>query len=225
MSQAEDLSLLTQIRETNDQNAREELVRKYLPMVRYIVKNHYSNRIDFDDCFQEGAISLLKAISEYDSVNYPIKFSTFAYICILRRIYNLLKQAYSKKAVFFSQTLSINASFGENDQRTLLNSIPGRIDESFEEIENDALMERLNLVLEAYLSPIEYQVMQMFLTGYRLSEIEEKLQLSFKAIDNARTRARAKLKKVIHQYGSLTNPQIPMKPRRRKDLNLKLEVS
>lgn len=97
--------------------------------------------------------------------------------------------------------------------------------ESYSEIENDALMERLNLVLEAYLSPIEYQVMQMFLTGYRLSEIEEKLQLSFKAIDNARTRARAKLKKVILQYGSLTNPQIPMKPRRRKDLNLKLEVS
>lgn len=225
MSQTEDLNLLARIREGNDLIAQEELVRKYLPMVRYIVKNHYSNRIDFDDCLQEGAISLLKAISEYDAVNYQIKFSTFAYICILRRTYNLLKQAYSKKAVFYSQTLSINASLGENDQRTLLNNIPGKLDESFEQIENDVLMEQLNSVLEAYLSPIEYQVMQMFLNGHRLSEIENELKLPFKAIDNARTRARAKLKKVIYQYGSLTSPKIPMKPRRRKDLNLKLEVS
>jgi RNA polymerase sporulation-specific sigma factor len=225
MNQQQDLILLERVRNVRDEAAREELVKKYLPMVRYIVKNHYTHRIDFEDCLQEGSISLLRAIVEYDPAHYPIKFSTFAYICILRRIYNVIKQTYTKKAAFSSRAISIYTFLNDDESRTLLQTIPAPEDEPFFRIECDWVQERLDLVLQAYLSPVEYQVIILILSGYKLTEIENTLDLPFKVIDNARTRARSKLKKVLARYGSLVSPVIPMKPRKRKDLNIRLEVS
>lgn len=220
MSQQQDMELLNLIRKDNNVQAKEELVKKYLPMVRHIVKKHYSKMLDFDDCVQEGAIGLLNAIHEYDPLHFPIKFSTFAYICILRKIYNVLKQIYCKKAIFSNRALSLNMVLGEDESNVLMNVTPVEGDGPFEEIEQDWIRERVDIVLRAYLSPVEHQVIQMILGGHKFLEIQKKLSLSGKAVDNARTRARFKLKKVLYQYGSLLSPQIPLKTRKRKDLSL-----
>ena len=79
--------------------------------------------------------------------------------------------------------------------------------------------------MQAYLSPVEYQVIKLLLNGYHSNEIREELGLSLKVIDNARTRVKLKLKKVLLRYGSLLNPQLPLKTRKRKDLAIQLEVS
>ncbi len=43
-------------------------------------------------------------------------------------------------------------------------------------------------------------------------------------VDNARTRVKAKLKRLVDTSGSLLSPQIPMQVRRRTDLYMKLPV-
>ena len=225
MNQQRDLILLTKIRSGQDSQAKDELVKKYWPMIRHIVKNQNPSQNEFDDYLQEGAIGLLKAIDEYDPVNYPIKFSTFAYICILRRIYNAIKHSFSKKSQFTAKAISLNTTFGEDDSRTLLDSIPDMETEPFSQVENLWVNQKLEMVLQAYLSPVEFQVIQLLLTGLTLTEIQEHLALSMKVVDNARTRARIKLKKVLFQYGSLLSPKIPLKTRKRKDLSIQLEVS
>ncbi|TCL58304.1 RNA polymerase sigma-30 (SigH) subunit [Hydrogenispora ethanolica] len=224
MNQLLDLSLISRIRTGQDTQAKEELVKKYLPMVRHIVKIQSPSFNEFEDYFQEGSIGLLKAIDEYDPDNYPIKFSTFAYICILRRIYNLIKQSMSKKAIFSAKALSLNIQLNGEDSRTLLDSIPAEEPEPFLQVENEWIVQKLAIVLEAHLSPVEYQVIQMLLNGLTIHEIQQHLRLSMKAVDNARTRARIKLKKILFQYGSLLNPKIPLKARKRKDLSIHLEV-
>jgi RNA polymerase sporulation-specific sigma factor len=224
VNQLLDLSLISRIRTGQDTQAKEELVKKYLPMVRHIVKIQSPSFNEFEDYFQEGSIGLLKAIDEYDPDNYPIKFSTFAYICILRRIYNLIKQSMSKKAIFSAKALSLNIQLNGEDSRTLLDSIPAEEPEPFLQVENEWIVQKLAIVLEAHLSPVEYQVIQMLLNGLTIHEIQQHLRLSMKAVDNARTRARIKLKKILFQYGSLLNPKIPLKARKRKDLSIHLEV-
>ncbi len=224
MNQQKDLILIERIRSKNDPGAKEELVKKYLPMIHHIIKNQNSLGFDYEDYFQEGAIGLLKAIEEYDPKNYAIKFSTFAYICILRRIFNVVKQSYTKKALFSSKAMSLNAALGDDDSRTILDSIADNSVEPFSLVENDWVGKKIDLVLKAYLSPVEYRVVKLILQDYNLNDIQKQLALSVKIIDNARTRARLKLKKVLIRYGSFLNPEIPLKTRKRKDLAIRLEV-
>lgn len=228
MTQQRDLDYLEAIRCGRDpvraDQAKEELIRKYLPMVRHIVRNHHSQMLDFEDCFQEATIGLLRAVIEYDPSRFQIKFSTFAYICILRKVYNVLKRVYCKKAAFSNRALSFHRACGEEEGSRFANLAALEGDEPFKEIERRWIQERLDLVLKAYLSPVEYRVVQLIVTGYKFSEIQTQLSLSGKAVDNARTRARAKLRKIIKQYGSLLSPQIPLKTRKRKDLTIRLEV-
>ncbi len=225
MNQEKDLALLARIRIGQETQAKEELVKKYLPMVRHIVKNQTPSFNEFEDYFQEGAIGLLKAIDEYDPDNYPIKFSTFAYICILRKIFNTIKQSMSKKAVLLTKALSLNTQLNEDDSRTLLDSIPAEDSEPSSHLENEWVVCTVNAVMEAYLSPVEYRVIHLLLSGHTIHDIEKQLALSPKVIDNARTRARLKLKRVLGEYGSLLSPRIPLKTRKRKDLAIRLEVS
>lgn len=219
MNQERDLRLIQRFRVDQDLFSREELVKKYLPMVRHILKNYYIPCMDLDDYFQEGAIGLLKAVDQYDPEHYSIKFSTFAYICILRRIINAFKSSSAKKTILPAKMLSLNAFINHEDESgTLLDIIPDLSFEPFLEVENNWMEQRLEIVLEAYLSPVECKVVRMILNGYPLKDIQQKLSLPIKAIDNARTRARLKLAKILLRYGSLLNPQIPLKPRKRADL-------
>ncbi len=224
MNQEKDLFFIERIRSHNDPAAKDELVRKYLPMVRHIVKNQSIYNIDYEDYIQEGTIGLLKAIEEYDAENYQIKFSTFAYICILRRIYNVVKQSFTKKALFASRTISLNASFNEDDSRTVLDLVADNSYEPLARIENEWIVGKIDMVLKAYLSPIEYEVVKLIIQDYSYQEIQKKMGFPPKVIDNARTRAKIKLKKLLIEYGSFLNPEIPLKSRKRDDLSMRLEV-
>jgi hypothetical protein len=62
------------------------------------------------------------------------------------------------------------------------------------------------------------------INGYSASEIEKEIGVSTKSIDNARTRAKFKLGRILTRYGSLLSPKVPQKVRKRKDLYLRLGV-
>jgi len=76
-----------------------------------------------------------------------------------------------------------------------------------------------------YLSVLEYVVTVLLRQGYTTSEISCAMGLNLKAVDNARTRVKAKLRRILRKYGSLTHPEIPRKMRKREDLYLKVKVS
>ena len=95
-NQAVDMDLVARVR-GGDGTRREELVKKYTPMVKHIVRNHYAGFLDFDDLTQEGLIGLLGAIDEYRPDKFDVKFSSFAYICIIRKVYNVIKQTNGNK--------------------------------------------------------------------------------------------------------------------------------
>jgi RNA polymerase sporulation-specific sigma factor len=224
LNQEKDLELIHKIRSKCDMAAKDELVLKYLPMVRHIVKSYHPSQADFDDFSQEGAIGLLKAIEEYNSERFSVKFSTFAYICIMRRVSNIFRRNRKKMNPATGNVLSLFQNIDNHNNRKLIDFLVSPIDEPFNFIEKQWIAQKLDSVLKIYLSPIEYQVMKGIIAGDNQGEIQLSLALSPKVIDNARTRARGKLRKIIETYGSLLNPNLPQKVRKRNDLAINLEV-
>ncbi|HHW11677.1 MAG TPA: sigma-70 family RNA polymerase sigma factor [Firmicutes bacterium] len=224
-NQRQDLELLKRIKVGQDRSAKEELVTKYLPMVKHIVKRKYRPGYEFEDLIQEGLISLLKAIDNYNGHQYQVKFSTFAYICVLRKMLNVQKHYASVKHQFNTNTLSLCGQGAGEESRSLMDVIDDQAAMDPQELViQKANLRRLNEVLRVYLTKIEYVVFWLYLQGMNCGEIGEQLGLDSKVVDNAKTRARRKLQKIIHQYGSLSNPQIPLRARKRADLAMEVNV-
>ena len=213
-----DLQLLNRSR-NNDWHAKEELVKKYSPMVRYIVRNYYVKTLEFEDMLQEGHIGLLSAIDEYNPQHYDVKFSSFAYLCIVRKIYNIIRQSNNNKNKILNNAISLYTPMDDNQSRVLLDLIVSeKIIDPEEVFENKWTMECIGNLLKNHLSLLEYTVTGLLLNGYTIDEIQQKTGVDAKGIDNARTRVRLKLKRILDKYGSLTSLHVPEKVRKRKDL-------
>ncbi|MGI6559120.1 MAG: sigma-70 family RNA polymerase sigma factor [Limnochordia bacterium] len=221
-NQSVDLQLINKIR-SGDARAKEELVRKYLPMIKHIVRNHYASFLDYDDLIQEGMIGLLSAIDEYRPEEFDVKFSSFAYICIIRKIYNVLKHTNGNKHRALNNAISLYTFVNADETRTIMDHIAsGRSPEEL--VEEQILAQRLEEVLKNHLSILEYTVLIFLVSGYTSQEIERELGVSSKVIDNARTRVKSKLSRILHKYGSLLSPQVPLNVRKREDLYRKLPL-
>ena len=76
--------------QAGDANAREELVRENIALVKYIVKRFLNRGAEFDDLFQTGCMGLMKAIDRFDP-QYAVQFSTYAVPVIMGEIRRCLR--------------------------------------------------------------------------------------------------------------------------------------
>lgn len=221
-NQSLDLALVARVR-AGDAAAREELVKKYTPMVKHIVRNHYASFLDFDDLTQEGLIGLLGAIDEYRPDKFDVRFSSFAYICIIRKVYNAIKQTNGNKHRALNEAISLYSYVNSDETRTMLDRFDDDSQKDPLECVAEKLMDQqLTKLLRSHLSLLEYTVVQLLLQGYTAGEIERVIGVKAKVVDNARTRAKLKLRRLVERYGSLLDPRVPLKVRRRKDLYVQL---
>ena len=224
-NQQVDLHLIAEIRRGNEE-AKEALILKYMQMVRHIVRKHNMNVMDFDDLVQEGLIGLLGAINEYRPEQFDVKFSSFAYLCIERKVSNAVKQFVSNKHRVLNHAVSLHAYVNNEETRTRLDCIAS--EDTWSDpvlfIENRLLDDRIRALLREHLSMLEYVVTMLLAEGYTAREIEREFGLSPKRVDNARTRVKAKLRRLLHAFGSLDHPGIPKARRKRQDLALQLQL-
>lgn len=223
-NQEEDKKLLSRARE-GDEQAKEALIKKYIPMVRHIVKTSCPRGKDsIEDMIQEGLIGLLDAIKEYDNRQDKTKFSSFAYLCVMRKIYNYIRRVNNNKQRALTGALSLQAHLDHEENRTIQDLLGSTELDPVEIYENKWISQRLTQVLKNHLSLFEYAVVVLLARGFSLSEIERKVGVDAKSVDNARTRARAKIGRIIDMYGSLVSPQVPDNVRKREDLYLRVRV-
>ncbi|MDD6004816.1 MAG: sigma-70 family RNA polymerase sigma factor [Firmicutes bacterium] len=96
----------------NDEESFEILVSRYRPLILSIF-NQFNKGvgdylIDSDDILQEGCIALYQACRSYDE-SYNVKFVTYAYTVIKRRIIKMVKQYGS---IYSSEGKSIDTNIG-----------------------------------------------------------------------------------------------------------------
>ena len=223
-NQQVDLHLIAEIRRGNEE-AKEALILKYMHMVRHIVRKHNMNVMDFDDLVQEGLIGLLGAINS-TGPSSSMWFSSFAYLCIQRKVSNAVKQFVSNKHRVLNHAVSLHAVVNNEETRTRLDCIAS--EDTWSDpvlfIENRLLDDRIRALLREHLSMLEYVVTMLLAEGYTAREIEREFGLSPKRVDNARTRVKAKLRRLLHAFGSLDHPGIPKARRKRQDLALQLQL-
>ncbi|MDD4263583.1 MAG: sigma-70 family RNA polymerase sigma factor [Firmicutes bacterium] len=203
-----------------NEDALDSMLKRYLPMVRHIVSRYRFNSIEREDLLQEGLIGLYVSILQYDET-YGIKFSSFAYICILRKVLNAVKQSTKAGNKTLNEAISLNNTLAYDEGRTLIEFIEADTGEPWDFIDRLQSDKSFYRVLKEQCSMLEYAVSVLLTEGYSTSEIEKILGVNAKVIDNARTRLKKKVSRLILENGSLVQAG-GSKRRKREDLYYQL---
>ncbi len=191
-----DNELITAIR-GGDNGALDFLLNKYKNLVKGKAKTFFLIGGDRGDLIQEGMIGLYMAIRDYDFSG--ASFASFADLCTTRKIYNAIESSNSQKHKPLNDFVSFSepSEEGEEAEKSLsLFDSPERANPELMMIrreEEELLLERL----KSELSPVEMQVLELYLQDCSYRIIAEKTGKSEKAIDNAVQRIRKKLKKMF----------------------------
>ena len=177
-----------------DMEIQDYLMKKYKPLVRKKTNAMYLIGGETEDLIQEGMIGLFKAIRDYN-IEKESSFFSFAELCISRQLYSVLEASNRKKHIPLNYYISISHSEDEDNQyleqmMTAKTASPEQI-----WIEQERKQEFFHR-LEEKLSPMEKQVLYLYLEGESYTQIAEMMEKSPKSIDNSLQRIRGKVKEL-----------------------------
>ncbi len=178
--------------------AEEYIINKYKAQVKAKTKSYFLIGADRDDIYQEGMIGLYKAIRDFKSDKLA-SFRAFAELCITRQIITAIKTATRQKHIPLNSYVSLNKPiYDEESDRTLMDVLSTMHISDPEELiiskeEKQKIEDKMNEVL----SPLEIQVIKLYLDGKSYQEIAEELDRHSKSIDNALQRVKRKLEKFL----------------------------
>jgi RNA polymerase sigma factor for flagellar operon FliA len=89
----DDKELWVEYKKTGNLQLREEIIIKYIPLVKYVVGKMITNlpkTVEYDDLVEYGIIGLLDAVEKYD-VSKNINFKTYAVTRVRGSIYDELR--------------------------------------------------------------------------------------------------------------------------------------
>lgn len=200
MSLYSDEEIIENVRE-GEASGINELFERYKDVVRSIASTMYLIGGDNDDLIQEGMIGLFKAVQEYDP-GRDASFGTFARLCITRQIYSAVKASGRKKHIPLNTYVSLYEENQDDDESGRSVEVQDMLRASnATEPEHVVLSneesEELERAIEQELSPLEKNVLELYVTGMSYSDIADVLGKNEKAMDNAIQRIRGKLRKYL----------------------------
>ena len=206
--QYSDEELMIQLRD-GDTGIMDFIMNKYKNLVRSKAKSMYILGADGDDLIQEGMIGLFKAVRDFDS-GRDASFFTFADLCISRQIYTAVQASRRQKHIPLNTYISLYETARENsgqngEDTALVDILMLGSGQSPEELVIDKEnVEQLEKTIEKELSGFEKQVLDLYLTGMRYTQIAKVLGRDEKSTDNALQRIKTKLRKAIYKKTDLT---------------------
>lgn len=156
------------------------LIKRYYPTILMYVNQMCPSELR-EDAIQEVTLALYGAVKSFDGEKSS--FQTFASLCIKRAIMSFLKIQNRKKNIPNELVSSLD------DVEIADRNSPEKI--FFDRNDYKALTDNIKLEL----SPLEYSVLHLYISGYRYSVIADKLGLNEKSVSNAMLRIRKKLKR------------------------------
>lgn len=186
--------------QAGEDGAMEYLLEKYKYFVRSKARSYFLIGGDHEDIVQEGMIGLYKAVRDFREDRLS-SFRVFAELCITRQIISAIKTATRQKHIPLNSYVSLNRPVYDDDSdRTLLDTIS----ESEQANPEEMLISREDMrVIETNLgkslSPLEKQVLVLYLEGKSYQQISERIGRQVKAIDNALQRIKRKLQKYVDE--------------------------
>ena len=194
-----DEALLALLRQ-GDEEAEWELYDRYKLLVRARARTFFLVGADNEDLVQEGMLGLYKAVCEYDG-SKNASFRSFAELCITRQILTAIKGATRKKHQPLNTYVSLDKPVYEpgSTDRTLMDVLSGMgVSDPEEMLIGRENMEAVARDIREKLSPLEKQVLGLYLEGLSYQQIGQLLNKPPKSIDNAIQRVKKKLEEHIH---------------------------
>lgn len=152
--------------------------------------------LDHNDLFQEGMIGLQSAIDNYKEQK-NIKFSTFAFICIKRKILTAVKLASSKKHSILNESYSLDYQT-DDDNYDFSNTVYITENNAEDLLVGKENKEYFNRRINEEFTNLEKQVYELRLNDFTNEEISNMLGKSYKSIESTLFRIRIKLKKILN---------------------------
>ena len=193
LDEMEDEDLVCLARE-GDEEALEFLINKYKNFVRAKARTYFLVGADREDIIQEGMIGIYKAIRDYRSDRLA-SFRAFAELCITRQIITAIKTATRQKHIPLNSYVSLNKPvFDDESERTLMDiMVPGVTTDPEELLISQEEVADIEGKMDELLSPLEKEVVDLYLEGKSYIEIAEQLGRHVKSVDNALQRVKRKL--------------------------------
>ena len=183
---------LQELAAVGDRQAEERLVVKYMRLVRRCSRPFFLVGGAPEDLIQEGMLGLLSAIRQYDP-KQNAAFKTYAELCIKNRLLSAVKTDSRLKHNPLNDGLPLDSLLSEESQIPLL-----AYTELFRRTPDEQVLARENKMelqqsFKRCLSPMERNVLRLYLDGLSYQEIAEQTGKPIKAVDNAIQRIRRKL--------------------------------
>ena len=177
---------LAVLAQAGDDDALRKVYDESRAMLRSKANLYFMVGADRDDVIQEGMIGLLFAIRTFDPAA-GASFKTFAELCVKRRIINAVKMASRKKHMPLNESVSIEAAADARDERADPEEIVLLAD----------LLDFVESNAPAVFSDMEMAVWDAYSCGNSPAEISQMLGKSPKIVDNALTRIKGKIEKLV----------------------------
>ena len=168
----------------DDAHAMEALLLRYSGMVRSIARGYFLVGGDTDDLIQEGMIALYCSVGDYDFSS--MRFKSFAYLCVTRRILDAVKASGRQKNRPLNNYVSL---FDLNVELP----VPDPLEEMIDRENSEELFRKINGVL----SDFEFRILALYMKGLSTSEICALTNKNEKSVDNALQRSKKKIQSII----------------------------
>lgn len=186
-----DEQLIEELR-AGDDSIMDYILNKYKPLVLGKANAMYLIGGDTDDLIQEGMIGLFKAIRDYRD-DREASFFHFAELCVNRQIYSAVEASNRKKHAPLNTYVSFYSQNGE-EGKPLAETLPDVTDNPEQMIIAQESMQLFWEDVKSRLSAMECEVLDAYLAGLNYRQIAEKMNKSPKAIDNALSRIKSKIR-------------------------------
>ena len=168
-----DYEVVYMVRE-NDEEAREIIFNKYIPIVRRIASDHLAlakmARIEYEDLVQEGLIALNEAINKYNERS-GVLFYTFLCVCVERRILTYCRKMNSSKHYLLNTSLDDEYIYSVSDN------------DVFEAYFNEINLERKFVSFKNLFDIVESNIFELRYNGFSYKEISKLLDIPVSTID------------------------------------------
>lgn len=186
-----DEQLIEELRD-GDKNIMDYILTKYKPLVLGKANAMYLMGGDTDDLIQEGMIGLFKAIRDYRN-DKETSFFHFAELCVNRQIYSAVEASNRKKHVPLNTYISFYSQTDE-EGKSLAETLPDVMDNPEQMVIAQESLRLFWTDVKRRLSTMECEVLDEYLSGLNYRQIAEKMGKSPKAIDNALSRIKSKIR-------------------------------
>lgn len=174
-----------------DADAEEQLALRYSRLVRMCARPFFLAGGDSEDLTQEGMFGLLSAIRRFDA-DSGANFRTFAEHCIRNRIRSAVRSAARQKHQPLNDGVSLEYILSEESQTQSAHFEPFSRSPEEQVLARESEKEFYS-TFSRCLSPLETQILRLYLDGLSYREISEQTGRAEKSVDNAVQRIRRKL--------------------------------